>query len=101
MCSVGVQNILREHMGSCWQSIVFRWLTLEIIDMASNMCAAIGKDIEHTKHWFYDFVSRFPDLKMAKPKNTEKSRDDAVNQEMLHDYFEELGKTLEKYEIIK
>ena len=62
--------------------------------MAINMCAAIGKDIDHT--WFYDFVSRFPDLKMTKPKKREKARDDVVNQELLHDYFEESGKNFRK-----
>ena len=36
---------------------------------------------------------------MTQPKKREKVRDNAVNLEMLHDYIEELEKTLDKYEI--
>ena len=57
-----------------------RW---QIIDMAKNMCEAVGKDRELTKHWFYGFLNGFPDLKMVQPKKRENSRDDAENVEML------------------
>ena len=73
-----------------------RW---QIIDTAKNMCEVVGNDSEPTKHWFYGFLSRFPDLKMTQPKKREKARDDAVNEEVLHSYFDELGRTLDEYDI--
>jgi hypothetical protein len=63
------------------------------------MCEAVGKDNEPTKHWFYGFLGRFPDLKMTHPKKREKARDDAVNKEMLAGHFDELSVTLDKYDI--
>ena len=99
MRNVGVQPFSRKHRKRCWHCVSMahfgygfsRW---QIIDMASNMCAAIGKDTEPTKHLFYGFLSIFPDLKMTPPKKR-----DAVNFEMLHNYFEELEKPWYKYEI--
>ena len=78
------EEMLAEHCVSM-AHLGYGFSRWQIIDMESNMCAAIGKDTEPTKHWFYGFLSRFPDLKMTQPKKREKARDDAVNIEMLHD----------------
>ena len=64
-------EMLAEHCVSM-AHLGYGFTTFQIIDTAKNMCEAIGKDIEPTKHWFYGFLKGFPDLKMVKPKKGKK-----------------------------
>ena len=70
-----------------------RW---QILDMAKNMCEVTGKKNSPTKHWFYGFLKRFPELKMVNPKKREKSRT-MLTDETLNRYFAELEITMTKY----
>ena len=71
------------------------------------MSEAIGHDSEPTKHWFYSFLNRLPEIKMIHTKTRDKARDDAVIIEeimlnkTLSTYFEELWNVLDKYDIKK
>ena len=61
-----------------------RW---QVLEMAKNMCEVLGKEITPTKHWFYGFLGRFPEVGRVKPKKRDRVRDEAVTEEMLNAYF--------------
>ena len=66
--------------------------------MAKNMCEVIGKMNRPTKHWFYRFLKRFPELKMVNSKKREKART-TLTEETISRYFAELEMTLTKHDI--
>ena len=68
-----------------------RW---QVIDFAENMATLTGRSVSPTKHWFYGFMKRFPDLKMINPKKREKCRADSVSVKVVSSYFENLEKVL-------
>ena len=92
------EEMLAEHCVSM-AHLGYGFSRWQVLEMAKNMSEAIGRDSEPTKHWFYSFIQRFPELKMINPKKRDKARDDAVNDETLSAYFEELGNVLDKYDI--
>ena len=92
------EEMLAEHCVSM-AHLGYGFTRWQVLDMAKNMSEAVGKDTEPTKHWFYGFLTRFPELKMVHPKKREKARDEAVNQETLKGYFDALGEVLDKYDI--
>ncbi|XP_033728930.1 uncharacterized protein LOC117318038 [Pecten maximus] len=94
------EELLADHcIGMAHLGYGFtRW---QIIEMAKNMCEVVGKEnIEPSKHWFYGFLGRFPELSMVKPKKKEVARDKAVTSDMLCTYFAELKLILDKYQIM-
>ncbi|XP_033725380.1 uncharacterized protein LOC117315340 [Pecten maximus] len=94
------EELLADHcIGMAHLGYGFtRW---QIIEMAKNMCEVVGKEnIEPTKHWFYGFLVRFPELSMVKPKKREVVRDKAVTSDILCTYFAELKLILDKYQIM-
>jgi hypothetical protein len=48
-----------------------RW---QILEIAGNMSKAKGMNVKLTKHWFYVFLKRNPQVKMVNPKKREKVR---------------------------
>ena len=85
--------IKMTHIEYCYT----RW---QIMDIAKNMCMVTGKEgKEPSKHWFYGFLKRFNDIKMVNPKKRERIRESAVDNDVLHNYFEELTKILESLQI--
>lgn len=73
-----------------------RW---QIIEMAKGMASLKGCTFCPTKHWFYGFLGRFPQIKMVKPKKREKVRND-VTPANITTYFTELKHILDHYELI-
>ncbi|XP_046550978.1 MFS-type transporter clz9-like isoform X1 [Haliotis rubra] len=70
-----------------------RW---QVIDLAVNMNKILQRDFNPTKHWFYGFLSRYPEITVVNAKK----RDDAVTEETLRLYFSELTKLLAKYDLV-
>jgi hypothetical protein len=46
-------------------------------------------------------MSRWPDLKIVKPRSLEIQRAKALSTECLRNYFQELNKVLEKYNLLE
>ena len=92
------EQMLAEHCVSM-AHLGYGFTRWQVLEMAKNMSDAIGKPCELTKHWFYGFLRRFPDLKMTHPKKREQARDAAVSEKMLENYFTELNNTLDKYDL--
>lgn len=75
----------------------------EVIDLATNY--AVYKGIRDEAHplstkWYRNFMSRWPDLKIVKPRSLEIQRAKALSAECLRSYFQELCKVLEKYNLL-
>ena len=66
--------------------------------MASDFARSIGKGVKSEKslsdNWFYGFLKRWSDLKMAKPQKLQISRAKSASQEVIDTYFSELGKVM-------
>lgn len=73
-------------IGYCYA----RW---QIIDLAQIVLSSKGINVTLTKHWFYGFLNRFPQVKMVKPKKREKVRNDVTSN--ITAYFVELKHVLE------
>ena len=75
----------------------------EVVDMASTYAVALNKrDEEHplTLMWFYNFMKRWPELKLCKPRSLELQRAKATSEDCVSSYFEELQKILIRYDLL-
>jgi hypothetical protein len=86
----------RELADHCIKmaSYGYGYARFQVLKVAENMAAATGKAIKPTKHWFYGFVKRFPDLKLSQPKKREKCRADCATSEVVTRYYGNLEDTL-------
>ena len=66
----------------------------QILELAANMSKAKDKDFTPTKHWFYGFIKRNPQVKMIKAKKREQARNH-ITPEILDSYFSELKYIME------
>ena len=69
-----------------------RW---QILEIASNMSKAKGMNFKLTKHWFYGFLKRNPQVKMVNHKKREKGRS-FITPAIVTSYFTELTQVLER-----
>ena len=97
------ENCLVQHikvMASCG----YGYSRSEVVDMASNYAVALGKrDRDHpfSLMWFHNFMKRWPDLKVRKPRSLELARAKATSEEAVSSYFNELDNILTKYDLKK
>jgi hypothetical protein len=73
-----------------------RW---QILEIAGNMSKAKGMNFKLTKHWFYGFLKRNPQVKMVNPKKREKVRS-FITPAIVTSYFTELKQVLERYNLM-
>ncbi|XP_053385176.1 uncharacterized protein LOC128550335 [Mercenaria mercenaria] len=74
----------------------------EVVDMASEYAICLGKrDSEHplSLKWFRGFMSRWPELKVLKPRGLEIQRAKATTVDCVTKYYVELGSILDKYSL--
>ena len=74
----------------------------EVVDMATEYAVCLGKrDKEHplSLKWFRGFMSRWPELKVLKPRGLQLQRAKATTLECVTNYYKELGSILDKYNI--
>ena len=97
------ENCLVQHikvMASCG----YGYSRSEVVDMASNYAVALGKrDRDHpfSLMWFHNFMKRWPDLKVRKPRSLELARAKTTSEEAVSSYFKELDNILTKYDLKK
>ena len=74
----------------------------EVVDMATEYAVCLGKrDKEHplTFRWYNGFMSRWPELKVLKPRGLEIQRAKATTVDCVNRYYSELGNILTKYNL--
>ena len=75
----------------------------EILNMATDYAVHLGKRASDDKvlsmNWFYGFISRWPELRVIKPSSLSEQRAKCASEESLINYFEELNKIFEKYDL--
>ncbi|XP_046576244.1 MFS-type transporter clz9-like [Haliotis rubra] len=81
----------------------FGYTRSEVADLATDLAIHLGKKSKTNKplsmQWFYNFLSRWPDLKVQKPRSLELQRAKATSKETVGHYFKELGQMLDKYNL--
>ena len=71
----------------------------ETINLASDYAVCLGlRDKDHplTNRWLYNFIQRWPELKLKKPRSLEIARAKCATREAVDNYFIELDKILVK-----
>ncbi|XP_060575053.1 uncharacterized protein LOC132732593 [Ruditapes philippinarum] len=74
----------------------------EVVDMASEYAACLNKrDRDHplSFHWYTNFMSRWPELKIIKPCGLQNQRAKATTVECVSSYYKELRSILVKYNL--
>lgn len=74
----------------------------ETINLASDYAVHVGiKQKAQTLgfDWFYGFMSRWPNLKLNKPRSLELSRAMSANPISINNYFKELTNIMNKYDL--
>ncbi|XP_038072690.1 tigger transposable element-derived protein 1-like [Patiria miniata] len=75
----------------------------EVTVLATDLAIHLGKrkkvDKPLSLRWFYNFMTRWPELKVKKPRSLEIMRAKATSQETVNRYFDEMEKILEKYNL--
>ena len=77
------ENCLVQHikvMASCG----YGYSSSKVVDMARTYAVALGKrDGDHlfSPMWFHNFMKRWPDLKVRKPRSLELARAKATSEE--------------------
>ncbi|MEW8548101.1 MAG: hypothetical protein AB2693_31750 [Candidatus Thiodiazotropha sp.] len=72
--------------------------------MARDYAVSLGKDVQASDSlsncWFYGFMQRWPELKIAKPQKLALLRAKATSREVLNQYYTELGTILTSNNLI-
>ena len=103
LLSLEEESCLVRHikvMASCG----YGYSRSEVVDMASNYAVALGKrDRDHpfSLMWIHNFMTRWPDLKVRKPRSLELARAKATSEEAVSTYFKELDNILTKIDLKK
>ena len=75
----------------------------EVTALATDLAIHLGKrktvDKPLSLQWFYNFMARWPEIKVQKPRSLEIMRAKATSKETVNRYFVELEKILDKYNL--
>nr|XP_022294764.1 uncharacterized protein LOC111104888 [Crassostrea virginica] len=84
-------------------AIGYGYTRQEVADMATDFAIQLNKkqkqDAGLSMNWFYGFLGRWSELKVVKSRSLEVARAKAANVENVSKYFQELEKTLDKYQL--
>ena len=75
----------------------------EVANMASDYAVILGKRTKTdplTLRWFDGFISRWPELRVLKPRGLEHLRAKAASAETVQNYFSELSDVMAKYDLM-
>ena len=90
---------LCEHV-KCMSSIGYRYSRSEVMSLASEYLVSMGRrepGKPMSDRWFYNFLKRWPELKLVKPSSLEMVRAKNTTPEVISKYFSELENILDKY----
>ena len=83
-------------------SLGYGYTRTEVVDIATDYAVISGKRERNnpfTLRWYEGFMSRWPELKLVKPRALELQRAKAGNKETVSSYFTELNEILTKYDL--
>lgn len=90
-----------KYMGD----IGYGYTKSNVQHMATDYCKSMGKSVISEKGlssmWFYAFMKRWPDLKLAKPQKLQMSRAKSASREAIDSYFHELGTVLQQNNLLE
>lgn len=75
----------------------------EVIHLASDYAVSLGKreaDKPFSLQWYYDFMGRWPELKLVRPSSLSEQRARCASEACVTNYFRELNHVMNKYEIM-
>ena len=101
--SIEEEMRLVDHIKSMSQ-VGYGYTRAEVINLGSSYAVQLGKrDSEHplTEQWFYNMLSRWPDLKVCKPRTLTEVRAKATSKESITKYFSELNRIMSKYNLLE
>lgn len=90
-----------EHL-KIMASYGYGYTKQETVDLASDYAVQLGKrskDQPLTFAWFEGLRNRWPELKVQKPRGLEHVRAKMASEATVNEYFENLEKTLVKYDL--
>ena len=96
------EDVLHRHL-KVMAEVGFGYSRQETLNLASDLAFHLG--IRNRKYplsfdWFYSFMSRWPDLKVTKPRSLEAARAKSATESAVKNYFEELKSILTKYDLM-
>ena len=95
------ERALVEHL-KVMSSYGYGYSRSEVVDIGSTYAVSLGKrDEDHplSLMWFHNFMKRWPELKVKKPRGLELQRAKATTEGAVTSYFDELSKILTKYDL--
>ena len=91
------EKLLVDHL-KYMASIGYGYNKSGVQYMARDYAISLNKSVKSkdslSNSWFYDFLKRWPDLKIVKPQKLAMSRVKCASKENLDNYFKELGTIL-------
>ena len=94
------EALLVRHLTTMGE-VGFGYSRQETLNLASDFAVHLGtRDSAHPLgfDWFYGFLSRWPDLKVIKPRSLEVARAKSATEATISNYFRELHTIVEKYD---
>ncbi|XP_053402828.1 uncharacterized protein LOC128558062 [Mercenaria mercenaria] len=95
------EAFLSQHLITMAE-IGFGYTRQETINLASDYAVHLGlreQDKPLSKQWFYNFLNRWPSIKVVKPRSLEMARARSATRPAIAQYFNELNKILTKYNL--
>ena len=74
----------------------------EVLTLASDYASHLGKRAKEdpfTLRWFYNYMRRWPELKVVKPSSLSEQRAKGASAQAIKGYFDELNMIMTKYNI--
>ena len=101
MFNLEQEALLCKHL-STMAEIGYGYSRQETINIASDFAHHLGlcdKSHRLSLQWLYNFLSRWPELKVKKPRSLEIARARSATRPAIDSYFTELGKIIDKYNL--
>ena len=101
MFNLEQEALLCKHL-STMAEIGYGYSRQETINIASDFAHHLGlcdKSHRLSLQWLYNFLSRWPELKVKKPRSLEIARARSATRRAIDSYFTELGKIIDKYNL--
>ena len=96
------ESLFADHLKKM-ASFGYGYIRSEVLTMATDYAVYLGKRCQEDKplslKWFYGFMGRWPELKIAKARSLEIMRAKATSPEVVSAYFTELQQILDKYDL--
>ena len=101
MFNLEQEALLCKHL-STMAEIGYGYSRQETINIASDFAHHLGlcdKSHRLSLQWLYNFLSRWPELKVKKPRSLEIACARSAIRPAIDSYFTELGKIIDKYNL--